>query len=57
MRSRRKADSMGRVGVVSAGAIQPIEPYWSRQQRYFMLDIRWNASYVGIELSREERRR
>ena len=57
MRSRRKADSMGRVGVVYAGAIQPIEPYWSRQQRCSMLDIRWNASYVGIELSREERRR
>lgn len=31
-------------GAVGAGAIQPIEPYWSGQQRCFMLDIRWNAS-------------
>jgi hypothetical protein len=57
MRSWRKADSMGRVERVYAGAIQPIEPYWSGQQRCFMLDIRWNASYMGIELSGEERRR
>jgi hypothetical protein len=57
MRSRRRADGMGRVGVVYAGAIQPIEPYWSGQQRRTMLDIRWNVSYVGIEFSGEERRR
>ena len=57
MRSWRKADCMGRVEGVYAGAIQPTEPYWSGQQRCFMLDKRWNASYMGIELSGEERRR